>query len=91
MEPIGLLNVAGNLTAVGFVIWLTHRLTTRTIPDMTDAYLRASEKQRDDFRESLKAQRDDFADFHNREHQTHESRLQSVMDKCLQTGSGDPK
>lgn len=72
MQPDAVINLAGNLSAIGFVLWLAHRLTTRTIPDMTQKFIDATTAQRDDFREALKDQRN-----------AHEARLQSVMDKCL--------
>lgn len=83
MEPGTILNLAGNLSAVGFVIWLAHRLTTKTIPDLSTSFVQASERQRKAFTETLQAQRQDFASFHDREHTAHEARLQAVMDKCL--------
>ena len=83
MQPDALINLAGNLSAVGFIIWLAHRLTTKTIPEMTERFQKATESQREDFRQTLEKQRADFADFHKREHDAHESRLQAVMDRCL--------
>ena len=76
MQPESIINLAGNLSAIGFVIWLAHRLTTKTIPDMTDAFTQATERQRSDFRETLQQQR-----------KAHEEMLKSVMDKCI--GGGD--
>ena len=74
MQPDAIISLAGNLSAIGFVIWLAHRLTTKTIPDMTDAFTRATERQRDDFRTTLTQQRD-----------AHEAMLRSVMDRCIAT------
>ena len=83
MQPDAIVSLVGNLSAVGFVVWLAHRLTTKTIPDMSERFAEAAKQQRDDFRAALDQQRRDFADFHQREHQTHEARLRSVMDRCL--------
>lgn len=89
MQPDSLIGLVGNLGAVGFVIWLAHRLTTRTIPDMTETFTAATERQRDDFRAALDAQRKDFTDFTARQSSAHEARLQAVMDKCLGHTSGE--
>ncbi|MBT8102932.1 MAG: hypothetical protein KJO95_08170 [Gammaproteobacteria bacterium] len=89
MQPEALLNVAFDVSAIGFVLWLAHQLTTKTIPDMTNTYTDATQKQRDDFREVLDKQREDFAEFHRRESASHEKRLDAVMDKCIGNKSGD--
>lgn len=89
MQPDSLVNLAGNLTAVGFVVWLAHRLTTKIIPDMAAAFIAANERQRQDFRETLERQRQDFAEFHKRENLAHELRLQGVIERRLGTESGD--
>jgi len=88
MEPEILANLAGNLGAVGFVSWLAHRLTTRTIPDMAKSFGDAYVCQRKDFRDALDQQRNDFQEFHKRELEAHVTRLQAVMDRCL---AGDRK
>lgn len=67
-----IISLAGNLSAIGFVIWLAHRLTTKVIPDMTTTFTQATERQREDFRCTLSEQR-----------QAHETMLRSVMDKCI--------
>jgi hypothetical protein len=87
METGALINLAGNLSAVGFVCWLAHRLTTQTIPDMAARFTDASDKQRADFRETLEKQRADFHAFHQQEHESHEARLQKVMDKCVRSAA----
>lgn len=89
MQPDAVISLVGNLSAVGFVVWLAHRLMTRTIPEMAEQFSNSSAQQRDDFRDALDRQRRDFTDFHRREHEAHETRLQSVMDKCLARGTGD--
>lgn len=83
MEPQILVSLISDLGALGFILWLAHRLTAKTIPDMTNAFIASNEKQREDFKETLEKQRADFRAFHEQEHQSHESRLQKVMDKCI--------
>lgn len=85
MDPKLVLALVGDLGAIGFVLWLAHRLTAVTIPAMTEAFAAAAERQRSDFRETLEKQRSDFTAFHKQEHEAHEVRLQRVMDKCLGT------
>lgn len=88
MQTDALINLLGNLSAVGFVCFLAHRLTTKTIPDMADRFAESAKQQREDFRATLDKQRQDFVQFHNRENAAHEARLQSVMERCL-VRSGD--
>ena len=78
MQPDAVINLVGNVGAIGFVVWLGHRLTTRTIPDMTQQFIEATQSQRSDFQESLREQR-----------KAHEASMRSVMDKCLATKGGD--
>lgn len=75
MQPDSLIGLVGNLGAVGFVIWLAHRLTAKTIPEMTRTFTSATERQRDDFRATLKDQREAY-----------ETSMQRVMDKCIAGG-----
>lgn len=88
MEPQILVGLVSDLGALGFILWLAHRLTAKTIPDMTEAFVAANEKQREDFKETLEKQRADFQAFHQHEHESHEARLQKVMDKCITSASG---
>jgi hypothetical protein len=52
-----LVSLIGDLGALGFILWITHRLTTHTIPRLAKQFEEATEKQRQDFREALKEQR----------------------------------
>ena len=88
MTPELLLNLTSNLGAVGFILWLAHRLTTVTIPRMTESFTAATQKQREDFRHALDAQREDFVAACERESERSAERLKAVMDKCL-AGRGE--
>lgn len=50
----------GNLGAIGFIILLTWRTFSHTIPRMLDKFEASSREARAEFRESLQRQRDDF-------------------------------
>lgn len=80
MEPESLVNVASDLGAVVFVFWLAHRMTTKTIPDLTEKYIAATERQRQDFRDVLEKQRSDFAEWHQQDHAVHESRMDTIVE-----------
>lgn len=60
MENQFFVSVVSDLGALGFILWMTHRLTTQTIPRLAGQFEIASEKQRQDFRAMLKEQRDMF-------------------------------
>lgn len=80
MDPSTLIGHASDFTALGFVVWLAHRLTTKTIPELTREFTRAAEKQRQDFREMLEKQRTDYHDWHKETHAVHEDRMDALVD-----------
>jgi len=49
-----------NLGAIGFIILLTWRTFSHTIPKMLEKFEKSIKEARDDFRFSLQQQRDDF-------------------------------
>lgn len=49
-----------NLGAIGFIILLTWRTFSHTIPKMLEKFETSSKEARAEFRESLQRQRDDF-------------------------------
>lgn len=51
----------GDLGVIGFILIWAHRITTKTIPKMTERFMAAIEQQRNDFKETLSLQRGDFA------------------------------
>lgn len=56
-----------DLGAMAFVLYLSHRMTTHTIPRLAEQYSESSRAQRDDFREALAQQRCDFERWQQRE------------------------
>lgn len=49
-----------NMGAIGFIILLTWRTFSHTIPKMLEKFEASSKEARAEFRESLQRQRDDF-------------------------------
>lgn len=75
-----LVSLLGDLGAMGFILYLTHRLTTHTIPRLAEQFETATEKQRQDFKEMLAEQRQDFAAWHQRENAFHEAQTSSLVE-----------
>lgn len=80
MQIDTVVQLVSDLGALGFVLWLAHRLTAKTIPDLTERYTSAADKQRADFRQMLEQQRVDFSDLHKRDHDVHEARMATMVD-----------
>ena len=80
MDVSTLIGHAGDLSALGFVVYLAYRLTTKTIPELTREYVGAANKQREDFREILEKQRDDFRAWNRQSHDVHEARMDALVD-----------
>lgn len=59
-QPQIFVSLISDLGAMGFILWMTHRLTTQTIPRLARQFEEASEKQRQDFKAMLKEQREMF-------------------------------
>ncbi|KKN71051.1 hypothetical protein LCGC14_0424680 [marine sediment metagenome] len=67
------------LPAFGFVLWLSHRMTTHTIPRLAGDFLRGLEQQRDDFKDALKSQREEFHREMERERQIHGDHVERIV------------
>jgi len=66
-----IVSLVGDLGAMGFILYLTHHLTTHTIPRLARQFEEAIDKQRADFKETLAQQRQDFQHWIEREQQVH--------------------
>ena len=75
-----IVQLIGDLGAIGFVLFLTHRLTTKTIPDLSKEFQDSAAKQRAEFSATLNRQREDFVKWHEREIDTHEKHVSSIVD-----------
>jgi len=75
-----LAGLAGDLGAMGFILWLTHRLTTHTIPRLADTFEASVRQQRADFREALAEQRSDFREWNQREHENHLEQSKALVE-----------
>ena len=74
------IQVFSNVPALGFVLWLSHRMTTHTIPRLANDFQASLQRQRDDFRASLKEQRDDFFSLLQRERDVHQEQIDRLID-----------
>lgn len=79
VEVESILDVASNVGAMGFVLFLAHRLTTSTIPALFAKFEEATAKQRDDFGRALSMQREDFERWHEHENKFHETQIESIV------------
>ncbi len=83
--PEAWINLLSNVPALGFVLWLSHRMTTHTIPRLANAFQDGIKQQRDDFREAMRLQRDDFFCLLQRERDAHKDQIDRLIDaisKC---------
>jgi len=75
MDINNLIPAFSQIPALGFILWLSHRLTTQTIPRIANEFREDLSKQRDDFKDALKQQREDFAEQLEREREFHQTQL----------------
>jgi len=59
-EYSALVDIIGNIGALGFVLVLFWHTTSHTIPKLTRSFEESTKTARQDFRDMLKTQRDDF-------------------------------
>ena len=57
-----IVDLMGNLGALGIVFWLVKRTFGHTIPRLSRDFAQAIKESRDDFRDILRDQREDFHD-----------------------------
>ena len=86
MESQDLLAFAGNIPALAFVFWMSHRLTTITIPRIASEFQEALKLQRDDFRESIRTEREGFAAQMEREREFHETQVGAIVSSIKDLG-----
>lgn len=61
MQDYGvIMDVVGNVGALGIVFWLVHRTFSHTIPRLSKDFTAAIKEARDDFKEALRTQSTDF-------------------------------
>jgi len=87
----GWIGLFSNVPALGFVLWLSHRMTTHTIPRLAGDFREAVKLQRDDFREAMDLQRADFFALLEREREVHQAqidRLVSAIGNCQAAAAG---
>ena len=81
-NPSMIVELVGNVGAIGIVIWLVIRTTNHTIPRLAKQHEDSIEKQRSDFKEiisktseafenGLEKQRQDYKDLSNQSRQDH--------------------
>lgn len=73
-------SVFANIPALGFVIWLAHRMTTTTIPRLVEDFKTELKDIRADFRDVLETQRADFSEMVKSQQQGFESMLVKQAD-----------
>lgn len=82
--PEAWINLLSNVPALGFVLWLSHRMTTHTIPRLANEFQAGIKQQREDFREAIKMQRDDFFCLLQRERDAHKEQIDRLIDAISQ-------
>jgi len=55
-----LMNLVGNLGALGFIFWLVWRTTNHTIPRLADSFEKGITNQRQDHKEDMERARADY-------------------------------
>jgi hypothetical protein len=60
MKPDMFMQLAGNVGAMAFILWLVWRTQNYTIPRLVKDFKEGIEKSRQEFKESLDKQRNDF-------------------------------
>lgn len=80
MEQTLLVSLLSDLGSMGFILWLTHRLTTETIPRLARQFEVATEKQRMDFKDILAQQRADHLVALERTDRLHEAHVTRIVD-----------
>lgn len=74
------LNLISNLGAMGFVLWMSFRLTNHTIPRLATQFEEAVERQRQDFKDILQQQRADMLMMVDRQEKAHQEEVQKLVD-----------
>ncbi len=87
MDASTIVQLIGDLGALGFILYLVHRTTTHTIPRLADQYLKAEEIARQDFKEILSQQREDFRAELERERQINGQQTERIIDTMRNLGS----
>ena len=80
VEWNAIVGLVGDLGAMGFILWLTQRLTSHTIPRLASGFADASKQQRDDFREALSQQRSDLQRWQELAHSQHEKEIGQLVE-----------
>lgn len=73
-------DIVSNLGAVGFILWLVWRTTNHTIPRLAKNFEDNIKDARTDFRETLNQQRIDFRESLRDQRESHESRIDSIIE-----------
>jgi F0F1-type ATP synthase membrane subunit b/b' len=74
-----LATLVANFGAVGIIMWLVYRTTTKTIPDMVAVHQVSLEQARDDFKAMLAQQREDFHRELEREREVHDQQVAAIV------------
>lgn len=75
-----LMSLIGDLGALGFVLWMAWRMTNHTIPRLAKSFEDATDRQRNDFKEMLKEQRDSCATMMEREREVHGQHVDRIVE-----------
>ncbi len=80
-----LIALVSDLGSLGFILWMTHRLTTNTIPRLAGQFEVATKEQRKDFKEMLKDQADAHQALLKEQREMFEERAKREEQLFLQT------
>jgi homospermidine synthase len=75
-----IVNLIGDLGAIGLVFWLVYKTTTHTIPRLAKEYSDSEQRQRSDFKEILQQQRIDFLQALERERQFQTNQADRIIE-----------
>ena len=73
------ISIVGDLGALGFVFWMTWRMTNYTIPRLASQFEEAIDRQRNDFKEMILQQQNFFEKQVEREREFQEKRFSAII------------